>query len=110
MKKLFLLSFTLSLMLQVSAQSKHGIVTYTTPAGWYETQSGSSIVLNSGKSKGATCRITIFATDASVVNDEGMFIKLLSSKLEEHIKFDKTPESVKRAALNKNICYGTKAV
>lgn len=103
--------FTALLLLltgSISAQTKFGIATYTTPAGWQLNQQAATVILNKSQAKGKSCHITIFATEKTAVNSEALFLKQLAVKAGNGSKYDKNLKAVKRSELNGNICYGAK--
>ncbi len=92
----------------ISAQTKFGIATFTTPAGWQANQQQHTMVLDKGQTKGQSCSITIFSTEQAAVNGEAIFLKYLAAKTGAAMRFDKNLKAVKRSEQNGNICYGTK--
>lgn len=92
----------------ISAQTKFGIVTYTAPANWQTTQKNNAVILDNNLAKGPGCRISIFATEPTIVNSEALFIKFVAAKAGTAMRYEKNMKVIKRSEQNGTICYGTK--
>jgi hypothetical protein len=106
MKKYFLFVLTLCAS-QLFSQTKFGISTYTVPSGWRSSSQGSSVVLESSRTKSEVCRITIFATEKAAVNTAGDYIQHRSGKNGTSARFDPNQKKVVRTEANGMIGFSS---
>lgn len=105
MKKLLVFALLLLSAGSITAQTKFGIATYTSPEGWQITQQHGAVVLENKQVKNKVCRITISATEKAVVNNVTVYMKYRQSKSPEGISYNKTAKSVVQKEAGSLNCF-----
>jgi len=91
-------------------QTKSGIATFTTPAGWNSSQIGTTTVLEYTAKKGDTCQITIMKTEPIAIIEKGLFLKARATRSKEGIVYSKNLTSVTMTEANGIISFNSRSI
>lgn len=110
MKKTLLSIFAVLSFSLAFTQTKSGIATFTTPAGWNSSQQGPTIVLEFAARKGDTCQITILKTESIAIVDKETFMKARLSRSKQGITYSKDAAAVIMTETNGIVSFSSRSI
>ena len=104
-----LLPFLLFCIVNITiAQQKTGILTYTVPSNWQLKNQNTEVLIEKSKiaKNESVSSIEILATENKTVNNEKIFLSLLTTKKGSNVTYD--VNTIKKTEENGTICYAIK--